>query len=310
MSSDALIPYARAGVPEYLDPAVCVAAGHSEVGRRGVISSLKCCARMACPGADWRGFPWAGLHAAHLAILRQRLTDGVAPATGNHRVLALRSVVKELWRQGVISAEERDRRLEALRMKRGRREAPGRMVRPEELAALFKLALPRDQAALALMVGGGLRRAEVCDLKLGDYDPASGDLRVVGKGDKERIVPLPRDARAVVDRWLRIRGSEPGWLVPCLTTIGAVAPAKHLEPGSLWAALAKLGEQCGVATFTPHDLRRTYISTLLGCGVDIATVQRLAGHSSPTTTAGYDRRPREAAARAVEVLRIPGVGDG
>lgn len=61
----------------------------------------------------------------------------------------------------------------------------------------------------------------------------------------------------------------------------------------------------GVKPFTPHDLRRTFVSRLLDSGVDIAIVAKMAGHSNIQTTARYDRRPEEAKQRAANLLQIP-----
>jgi integrase len=69
--------------------------------------------------------------------------------------------------------------------------------------------------------------------------------------------------------------------------------------------LKRRGLQAGVDSFSAHDFRRTFCSDLLDAGVDIVTVQKLAGHTSPTVTAKYDRRGEEAKRRAVQNLEIP-----
>lgn len=74
---------------------------------------------------------------------------------------------------------------------------------------------------------------------------------------------------------------------------------------SVMSALQRRGEQGGVAPFSPHDLRRTFISDLLDAGADIVTVSQLAGHVSPSTTSRYDKRGEAAKRKAIDLLNVP-----
>ena len=151
----------------------------------------------------------------------------------------------------------------------------------------------RDVALLELLYGTGARVSEVCALDVDDIrrvldDPDLG-LRLIGKGDKERIVPLGSYAAKAVDAWL-IRG-RPAWAeigngehALLLNTRG-----RRLSRQSAWAVIRRAGEAAGldVEHLSPHSLRHSYATHLLDGGADVRVVQELLGHSSVTTTQIY-----------------------
>ncbi len=126
-----------------------------------------------------------------------------------------------------------------------------------------------------------------------------------GKGGKDRTVYLPEGALAVVEDWLNIRGNAPGPLL-CHVNKGGRVVVRRLTAQAVLFLLQKRAFEAGVPSFSAHDFRRTFISDLLDAGIDIVTVQKLAGHSDPATTARYDRRGEETKRRAVQALGIPG----
>jgi integrase len=167
-------------------------------------------------------------------------------------------------------------------------------------------------AIVALLWGCGLRRAELAGLTLADLQEDGRALRIDGKGGKERIVYLPPTCAEALARWLVARGSQPGALI--CATVRAKAGERRASPGvavgpqAIYLRILALGRRAGVV-LRPHDLRRTYIGDLLDAGVDLATVQASVGHSSPATTARYDRRGARAARDAAARLALPSVQD-
>lgn len=153
----------------------------------------------------------------------------------------------------------------------------------------------RDAALLELLYGTGARISEITDLDVDDVAgpvgpdaPEHAGLRLIGKGDKERIVPLGSYAREAVAAWL-VRGR------PALAERGKGSPALllnarggRLSRQSAWAVLRARAEQAGLTVeISPHTLRHSYATHLLDGGADVRVVQELLGHASVTTTQIY-----------------------
>jgi site-specific recombinase XerD len=132
-----------------------------------------------------------------------------------------------------------------------------------------------------------------------------GAVKVLGKGNKEREVPLSPGARAAVDAWLTLRGGESGPLLLAVDKAGHVR-GHGIVPQIVFDRLRYRAQQAGLALgCSPHDFRRTFITSLLAAGVDVLLVQQLVGHAKPETTSRYDRRSAAARAKAVTVLHFP-----
>lgn len=256
---------------------------------------------------------WSAVRYQHSAAIRAKLMEAYKPATVNHALSALKGVLKECWRLGQTDAETYHRAVDLPSVK-GTTLPAGRALSIGELRALFEACHNdmsrtgrRDAALLAILCGGGLRRAEVVALDLADYDQETGALTVRGKGRKERTVYATNGSKEALAAWLEERGDEEGPLFVRLPKGDRLTLARLTDQAVLFI-LDRRREQAGVKAFSPHDLRRTFISNLWDAGADGATIQKLAGHSSITTTARYDRRGEEAKRKATEMIHVPYAG--
>ena len=224
---------------------------------------------------------------------------------------ALRGVLKEAWRLGLIDAESYHRAADVKTVK-GQTLPRGRSLPKGELRALFDAcaadsspAGSRDSAILALLYGAGLRRSEVVALDVGDYNLEDGALTIrAAKGRKDRMGYATNGSALALEAWLEIRGDKAGALFFPVRRGGHLVE-KRMTSQAVFNMIRKRAEEAKVPPFSPHDLRRSFISDLLDAGADLATVQHLAGHSSVNTTARYDRRGEVAKRKASELLAVP-----
>lgn len=292
----------------------------SPASRRTMHSALDTMAGMISGGQlDALTFPWHELRYQHTQALRAQLAERYAASTANKFLSALRRVLKESWRLGLMAGEDYRAAADVEGVK-GSTLPAGRSLTSGEITALFNACAndsspngARDAAIIALLYACGLRRAEVVALNLDDYDADSGRLVVRGKRNKERAVFVRGGAAAAMADWLAVRGLDtsptPALFIPTrrgghLLYTQQGNPAR-LTTQAIYNILDKRADEASVKDFSPHDMRRTFISDLLDRGADIVTVQKLAGHASPTTTARYDRRPEEAKRKAQELLHVP-----
>jgi site-specific recombinase XerD len=231
---------------------------------------------------------------------------------GEQLLTAVRGVLRECWRLGLLDGDAYQRVRDVGPVK-GTTLPAGRCLDAGELLALFRVcaadsgpAGPRDAAMLAMGFACGLRRAELVALDVSDYNQETGEVSVRhGKGNRSRVVwAQSAGAVAALADWLAVRGDQPGKLFLQINKSGFVSDV-GMGGQSLRLMLARRAEQAGVASFAPHDLRRSFATALFDEGVDGNIVQRLMGHASPVTTAVYDRRPEAAKKTAAGRLHTP-----
>lgn len=281
-------------------------SAHSRRSQGGAVAAL---ARlMGAESAE--EFPWWRLDYQHTAWLRARLAEQYKPATANRHLSALRGVLKESWRLELMTAEAFHRAADVANVK-GSVLPAGRELTPGEVQALARAcaddARPqgvRDGALLAVLHSGGLRRSEVVELNLSDYEPDTGQLRVRGKGRRERLVHLRNGAADAVEDWLHIRGPHEGPLFHPVRRNGAIQH-RRMTPQSVLEICQRRAGDADVRPFSPHDLRRTLAGSMLENGVDLVAVQATLGHASPVTTARYARRGERAKQEAASKVHFP-----
>jgi integrase/recombinase XerD len=249
--------------------------------------------------AAWLGAPPAGATPAELAgYVAQLRADGLAATTIARRGAALRS----FYRHQVLLGARPDNPAAELDLPRRRRAlpktlSPGEAERLIEAAAGTTPRLLRDRALVELLYGAGLRVGEAVGLERASVDLENRLVRCLGKGSKERVVPIGREAADALRRYLA-RGR------PYLDTRHRPELFLNARGGGLTRAgafliLRRLAASAGLepARVHPHLLRHSFATHLLEGGADLRSVQEMLGHADLATTELYthvsDKRRRE-----------------
>jgi integrase/recombinase XerD len=226
-----------------------------------------------------------------IARLRER---GLGPRSQARAMFAIRGLYKYAVREGLIEGDP----MENLRAPRAFRALP-RYLTPgqvETLLAAPDVAKPlglRDRAILEVMYATGLRASELIGLRAESVDMDLGIVRVFGKGQKERLVPLGSVARGWVRRYLdEARGRlTKGRSVP---TLFVNHRGRTLSRMGLWGIVRRHAVTAGVERIlTPHVLRHSFASHLLERGADLRSLQAMLGHADISTTQIYTHVTRE-----------------
>ena len=205
-------------------------------------------------------------------------------STIGRKLAALRTFFRYQVRQGLLKVNP----AESVATPRKEKYLPSTLT-IDEIFALMEgpepadpLAL-RDRAIWELLYSSGLRISELTGLDVDDLDREQGLVRVVGKGRKERIVPVGGKALAALAHYLESRGAPAGGDPVFLNYRGG-----RLTPRSVQRLLKKYLIQSGVfKDASPHTLRHTFATHLLDSGADLRAIQELLGHASLSTTQKY-----------------------
>ncbi len=242
-------------------------------------------------------FEWSDIDRGVIrAFLGEAGRRGLAPRTVARKLSAVRALFRHLHRAGAISSNPAD----LVRGPRLDRVLPGHL-RAEEVTALFRWAETRARengfaetrllAILELLYGSGLRLSELASLDVGSLDLDRGQVRVLGKGRKERIVPVTGAAAHAVRRHLPRRDevAGPGTRALLVGRRGRRLSNRHIQR----LVRSVLDDFAESADLSVHSLRHTFATHLLDAGADLMAVKELLGHASLGTTRIYAHTSKE-----------------
>lgn len=141
----------------------------------------------------------------------------------------------------------------------------------------------RDKAILELFYSSGLRVSEICTLKIYDVDDTF--IKVLGKGSKERLVPIGKQALKAIDNYLAYRDQ---WDSENETTLFVSKSGHPLDRIAIWRQVKKYAKQAGITkNISPHTLRHSFATHLLDHGADLRVIQEMLGHENISSTDRY-----------------------
>jgi integrase/recombinase XerC len=257
---------------------------------------------------DWQREPI--MTAKSAVVVKMSSRSGAAPATMNRRIAAVRglfeyAVVAGVCAQNPVPAARRSTGVHAQsrgmlgHLGPGRRGgSAGRLVRapkrlPESLEArdvavfVADLATARDRAMALLMLLGGLRAMEVRGLRLSDVDVGLRRVRVLGKGGKERMVPVDAMFFTELASYLRDERPPGCGTRECFVVLRGPTRGQAMTEAGMRRIFRTHRVRAGTPRVRPHRLRHTYGTQLASAGMDLLMLRELMGHASPETTARY-----------------------
>ena len=255
----------------------------------------------------------SGLTAEDVSLYREHLINLYAPATAAKKLAVLRRFLIFTFMTGATTVNPEALRYFA-KSPRVRQDPAYNVLTEDELQRMLNAARAdnyRDYVMLAVMAGCGLREAEVVGLKLSDFKDAGNDtvmLRVLGKGDKIRNVPISPDLWRLVQRFVLLTGrslnSHADARKPLLTS--RVGKDKPLTTRSVQNIVKKYVRAAGITKpISPHSIRHTVGTNMAVNEAPLLVIQQFLGHSDPKTTMRYIRRAEELASKAYQYNTLP-----
>ncbi len=219
--------------------------------------------------------------------VRSLSTAGLKARSQARMLVSVRGFFRQLVREGRLSEDP----VRALDLPKQSRSLPV-YLSVDDILAMMREATGeealRDRTLVILLYGAGLRVSEVAGLMMGDIDLLGGLLRVTGKGNKERVVPVGPPVLQVVEHYLRdgrrryLKGLATDLVFPGRN------PARPLTRQAVFKIIRRLAAGAGVARdISPHKLRHSFATHLVRGGADLRSVQLMLGHADLRTTEIY-----------------------
>ncbi len=251
--------------------------------------------------------------AEDISLYREHLIKTYAPATAAKKLAALRRFLIFTYMAGATAVNPEALRFFA-KSPRVRQDPSYNVLTEDELSRMLSAARTtnyRDYVLLAVMAGGGLREAEVVDIRIGDFQDVGNDqilLRIRGKGDKIRNVPLSPELWQLVQRFVlltrRSFNSHLDARKPLF--VSRVGKDKTLTTRSVQNIVKKYVRAVGITkAISPHSIRHTVGTNMAMNEAPLLVIQQFLGHADPKTTLRYIRRAEEVAARAYQYNTLP-----
>jgi integrase/recombinase XerD len=229
-----------------------------------------------------------------LAFMASRVQAGARPRSTARQLSSFRRFYRHLVREGIL----REDPTAQIAMPKVGRSLPKSLLEEEVEALLAAPAVGdplghRDRTMLEVLYATGLRVSELVNLKLGQVNLNQGVLRIVGKGDRERLIPLGEEAVQWVQQFLQgprveiLLERQTDYLFP-------TRRGDRMTRQAFWHIIKRYARKAGIEKeLSPHTLRHAFATHLLNHGADLRVVQMLLGHSDLSTTQIYTHVARE-----------------
>ncbi|HPC91828.1 MAG TPA: site-specific integrase [Myxococcota bacterium] len=277
-----------------------------------VMPRIKAVALAASNGlADELTFPWHQLERKHLLAINDWLVQNYSQGTATGTMCTVRSLIKECWLNGFITAEEYMSKVDT-------RVADGfsatfhvrRVLSAEEKLAFVLFCKNyqkkrniclRDVLLFGLGCFAGLGQSDICNLTLESYRPEESALLVRSNNGNERMIPLTPGLKRKLDEWMVERGDSAGYLIGKFLANAKVQVDTPLSVDIIRRALRDRARMAGIPFFSPFDLRATFQSDMIDAGADLAAIKAIMGLKTDKGVVG-DRISWLAKQRAMALL--------